>query len=36
MLKQFIKMVHPRPFKPSLHHHLRAVRFDPSGAPRDL
>jgi hypothetical protein len=37
MLKQFIKMVHPRgrlEAQPA-HHHLRALRFHPGRAPRD-
>ena len=36
MLKQFIKMVHPRSMlqpEPA-HHHLRALRLDPGRAPR--
>jgi rod shape-determining protein MreB len=36
MLKQFIKMVHPRSHvhaQPA-HHHLRALRLDPGRAPR--
>ena len=37
MLKQFIKMVHPRSMlRPEpAHHHLRALRLDPGRAPRD-
>ncbi len=36
MIKQFIKMVHPRNVlapQPA-HHHLRALRLHPGGAPR--
>ena len=37
MLKQFIKMVHPRSMLQAepAHHHLRALRLDPGRAPRD-
>jgi hypothetical protein len=35
MLKQFIRMVHPRsPCAQPAHHHLRALRLHPGGAPR--